>query len=849
MSLMSISISIKVTVLLCCLVLILIISRNSTKRPVNKAMVSYLLSLGFWQFCSLMVTVSSLYGFTNQVMLWYRLQVVGSLGYFVLFFALVTTFRNDLKRDRIRQTGYHLIFIAFLLVMFFGDLFLVEISVHSSGLYVPSFGPLIPVAGLISVIFLYLAFYDLWMDYSKYDHQVTRNRLIFLFISGSLVLMGSFTNFFPSLQGYPVDSLFILLQAVILSYAVLSQRLLDVQLIVREWLVKLFLLGIIGAFIGLALSIFSLKLYNPGGYTALIASLMMTILLLSSFKFLQEQLQRFVDNLFFPERNRLFYSTQELMQKTINITSLDTLTEEIILLCKNTFALESLHFFLKTFDNEDFMLYDSRTVVDPREGYRIRGDSLFIKWITDNASYSLMSELSVAPYLKGMWQREIDDFRRLQVEAIFPLIVKDELIGVLGVGPRANNRPFTQQFLQVIQLFAQQSSVLIKNAHLYEQTRLLSITDSLTGAYNRRMLSEAFAREKESDSESAGLILIDIYNFKYFNERYGHQAGDSVLKDVAKILQKSSSVTDIVIRYGGDEFAVFLPRADLQRTNKVVQAIDHNIQAWNIEQQASAEDQLIIKKGIYAGNADQLDNIIAEADKRLFEDQRNNDRKQFLSLVEDNIRNKKAYSQQAVLSLIKTVELRDRYTRGHSERVKDYSLQIAKEIGLYGPQLDRLETAALLHDIGKVGIPTEILIKKEPLSQEEMKIIRLHPTLGAEILREVEMLKDISILVLHHHERYDGDLSASPSAYPKGLKGEEIPFLSRIIAVADAFDAMTSHRPYRQPIHIKKVEKIITEEVGKQFDPIAAKAILHLLHNNKLVLGKDRLNDYCLESK
>lgn len=846
MSTMTISLSTKITVLLCCLVLIVMISRNSTRRPVNKAMISYLSSLVFWQFCSLMVTLSSIFSLTNQVMLWYRLQVVGSLGYFLMFFALVATFRNDKKREPILKTGHFLLFVAFLLVLFFGELFMVEITTHSSGLYVPTFGPLIPIIGLISFSFLGLAVFDLWKDYRKSNLQVTRNRLIFLLISGCLVFLGSGTNLFPSLQGYPVDSLFILLQAVILSYAVFSQRLLDVQLIVRTGLVKLFLLGIIAVFVGLAVSIVTTKLYNPVGYTALTASLIMTLLLLSSFSYLQEHIQRFVDNVLFPERNRLFYTTQELMQNTLNISSLDTITEEIISLCNKTFELESLFLFVKMFDGENFMLYQSISDLDHKKIYKISGDSLFIKWLKESGSYKLMSELTVAPALKGLWKREIDDFRYLKAEAFFPLIVKDELIGVLCVGPRVNKRPFTQHFLQAVQLFVQQSSVLIKNAHLYEQTRLLSITDSLTGVYNRRMLTEAF--EKESGSNSAGLILIDIYNFKYFNERYGHQAGDRVLKDVAKLLQNSVASSDLVIRYGGDEFAVFLPNADLERTNQVVETIDSNIHTWNTEQQTSAEDRLILKKGTYCGYAGQLDKIIAEADKRLFEDQRNKDRQQFLSLLEDSVRDRKAYSQQAVLALVKTVELRDRYTRGHSERVKEYSLQIAKEIGLYGPQLDKLETAALLHDIGKVGIPTEILTKKEPLTEEEMKIVSLHPTLGAEILRELEMLKDISTLVLHHHERYDGDICTSPFAYPKGLKGEEIPLLSRIIAVADAFDAMTSHRPYRQPIPIKRVESIIAKEAGNQFDPIAARALLYLLKNDKLVLGKDRLNDYYLDN-
>ena len=172
-----------------------------------------------------------------------------------------------------------------------------------------------------------------------------------------------------------------------------------------------------------------------------------------------------------------------------------------------------------------------------------------------------------------------------------------------------------------------------------------------------------------------------------------------------------------------------------------------------------------------------------------------------------------------------TVEAKDPYTRGHSDRVSEYSVLIGKKMGLSDDELKTLQIGGLFHDVGKIGIPDSILLKEAKLTDDEYSQIKNHPTIGAHILQNATIFKDIIPIVKHHHEKYDGN------GYPGRLKGEEIPFMARIAAVADTFDAMTSKRSYRDPLSLDIVKAEIEKYSGTQFDPEIAKVFLNILDN------------------
>ena len=198
--------------------------------------------------------------------------------------------------------------------------------------------------------------------------------------------------------------------------------------------------------------------------------------------------------------------------------------------------------------------------------------------------------------------------------------------------------------------------------------------------------------------------------------------------------------------------------------------------------------------------------------------------------VNEELKNTQAKLEQAYLDTIETlrytVDAKDSYTKGHSERVSEFSVLIGKHLGISSDDMYTLRIGGLFHDIGKIGIPDNILTKKDRLTDDEYEQIKKHPVIGEQILSNAAIFSDIIPIVKYHHERFDGN------GYPEHLKGEEIPFLARIVSVADAFDAMASRRPYRNSVEMQKIIEEISNNKNTQFDPEIADALLDILKNN-----------------
>lgn len=198
--------------------------------------------------------------------------------------------------------------------------------------------------------------------------------------------------------------------------------------------------------------------------------------------------------------------------------------------------------------------------------------------------------------------------------------------------------------------------------------------------------------------------------------------------------------------------------------------------------------------------------------------------------INDKLKNTNDKLEQSYLDTIQTlrytVEVKDPYTRGHSDRVSEFSVLIGEHLGLPEEQINTLKIGGLFHDIGKIGVPDSILLKESRLTDDEYSQIKNHPTIGSHILSTATIFQDIIPIVKHHHERYDG------KGYPSKLSGEDIPYLARIVAIADTFDAMTSKRPYRDALPIEKVKEEFIKGMGTQFDPSLADLFLKLLENN-----------------
>jgi len=403
--------------------------------------------------------------------------------------------------------------------------------------------------------------------------------------------------------------------------------------------------------------------------------------------------------------------------------------------------------------------------------------------------------------------------------AVTPLFSGNELQGFLIVSS-SKERKFGKEELDLFKATANEISIGISNMTLLEKTRALSVTDELTRLYNRRYFFEMLDVEINRSGRTNrpfSLVMIDLDGFKEYNDRYGHSNGDTVLETFAQVLMASIRKSDLAFRYGGDEFALVLTGVDGERAKKIVQRMREKWQKASSKQTRGSGGQVGFSSGIaeYPANAESPDGLIFLADAALYQAKRKGYEDKLVSelrTLSTNIID--VATQDQVYALAATVDARDPYTYGHSQRVADTAVRIGRAIGLSAEDLAKLHAAALLHDIGKVGVPDAILTKPGKPSSEEWALIRKHCAEGARIVGYVKEMSPLVPIVLHHHEWYDG------SGYPAGLKGLEIPPGARITSVADAYDTMVTKRPYRDAITPAEACKELRRSAGTQFDPV-----------------------------
>ncbi len=353
----------------------------------------------------------------------------------------------------------------------------------------------------------------------------------------------------------------------------------------------------------------------------------------------------------------------------------------------------------------------------------------------------------------------------------------------------------------------------------------LALTDPLTGLGNHRHFHERLQRELTTADENGGIVslcFLDIDNFKRINDQFGHPAGDRVLSHVATRLRQGGES----FRLGGDEFAVLLTGVDGGEAVAIAKTIVERIGELDV----GVADAITVSAGIatFPRHGRERDSLIRLADGALYwakEHGKNQVRLAQSDVAELTEFRRVASGQdrvaryRAAAALAKAVDTRDAYTGSHSERVAALAAKIAEQLGLTQEEIELTRLAASLHDLGKLAIPEEILRKPGALSSAEWIVLERHPQIGHRMLESLGV-DPIADWVLHHHERWDG------GGYPAGLAGERIPLGARIIFVADAFDAMTSNRLYRDPLSYEDAYLEVERCQGTQFDPEVVQAFL-----------------------
>jgi len=422
--------------------------------------------------------------------------------------------------------------------------------------------------------------------------------------------------------------------------------------------------------------------------------------------------------------------------------------------------------------------------------------------------------------------------------------VKDEegsVVGVLGVFWDVTERKQAEE----------------ERTRLQAELEVRVITDGLTGLYNHAHFYQRLAEETERSGRYNGgfaVAMMDVDNFKRFNDSRGHQEGDKMLRLVADSIRSGLRGSDLAFRYGGDEFAAILLHADAARARAVMERIKKRLAKGLAQMNDGAASCLSLSAGIacFRDDGSTPDALVRIADTALYAAKWAAQTRQVCgeSYAVQSLMPPPAMAASGMLSTtagslaaalrelgvpdvmaelnLRTVaalgtlaEIKDPYVRGHQERTSDWAATLAQEMGLSQDRVRGTRLAGLVHDLGKAGVSKRILRKPGKLTEEEFAEIKEHPPLGSMmIISEVEALQQLVPIVRHHHERFDG------KGYPDGLAGEDIPLEARILAVVDAFDAMTHERSYRKALGREHALAEIERGAGTQFDPAVVEVFL-----------------------
>lgn len=400
----------------------------------------------------------------------------------------------------------------------------------------------------------------------------------------------------------------------------------------------------------------------------------------------------------------------------------------------------------------------------------------------------------------------------------------------------------------------------LTNAKLYQEARLTSLTDALTAVGSRKLLEDKLqaecARAKRYKRQFS-IAIIDLDNFKTINDVLGHAAGDDALRKLAECMKSQKRATDILTRYGGDEFVIIMPETKAKDAITLLERIRCKTQEIKVVEDLTMTISCGIAQSL-SEPADSSREVMRRADLALYEAKsagRNRvkvwDETMSKALSDNDIEAKKitklqrridGLSEQAekvfiqsIWGLVQALEAKDSYTKKHSENVMHYAVGIAKTMKITPKQIDVIRRAAMIHDIGKIGIPDAILSKPGKLTPRERSVIEQHPLIAVRILEKMTFLEQEIAIVRHHHEKWNG------RGYPDGISNTVIPLGARIMAVADTFDALTSNRPYHNARPLTEAIEILVDSSGYDYDPRAVKGMVSWVRKVCSQLGEAQL--------
>jgi diguanylate cyclase (GGDEF)-like protein/putative nucleotidyltransferase with HDIG domain len=803
---------------------------NSGRSKEKTVFLIYLLSAAGWSFSSFMCLSPS---FSEaQQLFWTKLVLIIAIWSIVAYSSLIKLYVRK-RLGYVTPLGYGYL----LLVTVLTATGLVHQGYENGAGTLPqAFGLwLILIAGG-SLILIASSIFLLINSYRTSVNPDHRNRILYMLLGLAVVVVTSLIwTLEPRL--YSINQVGYFANALLMTYAVVKSHLLDIKLVFRKSLVYTGITLFITACSMVLVAIWSFYWAGWASSVSLAMTLAVVFSMSLLFNPLRNLLEKSVNVIFYGKSYDYRQTLLNFSGKISNIIDLDELAEAILYPVINAVRTEQASLlFLK--DNQYASTYSQRYQKD-RETISIllNDDGPVVAWLKREDRPLNMDIINSQPEFSSIKNEVKETLKSAEVEIICPIKSKQKLIAILVLSKKHHHGCYSRGDTDLLMTLSHEAGMAIENAQLYEKAKQRANSDELTGLFNHRCFHQRMEEEIARSirfGDVFSLLLLDIDHFKRYNDKRGHLTGDAVLRDIGSILMSSVRNSDICFRYGGDEFAIILPETSIEGSRSVAERIRESVKSFS----GWPGEQLTVSIGVSTWPTDGVikNAVIRAADAALYYSKQTGKNRTNVAceaafsevFQAGSVKNRDVEDSKAVLetiySLASTVDAKDSSTFEHSKKVCRYASQIAEYMGFNPEGMDRIRAASLLHDIGKISIPDQILMKNGPLTLDERQIVQAHPNLGVAIIQHITCLRSCLAGIQYHHERYNG------SGYPSGLKGDNIPLDARILAVADSFDAMTSPRPYRNALsHGEAIEELQCC-LGTQFDPQIVNAFVAIFN-------------------
>lgn len=635
-----------------------------------------------------------------------------------------------------------------------------------------------------------------------------------------ILLLGHVAATLPVFAGLPLDILSGVINVLFMFYALHKKQLFKMTLFLSRgnYLVVAAALGCVVAYrLTAPLQDFFVETFGLSHTMAVVGmAIALVLLVLVIYGAIALTL-----NFFFVRDERQQQDQISQFSENINhMLNVGDILQNLTDVIQSTTHVDRMAVFVRQADG-DFRVEHTTNPLDEK-GFYLRGDHPLVTFFKKNDRYISMLEFKRTTVYRSMWEKEKQLFVTLKADCFVPLLSEGELVGVILL-PEKKDKPCRESDLQVIQSVAQLCASALRDAYIYERAIDEARIDKLTGLINRKYFLELLDREFDRYKDTAlSLCLLNVDDFKRYNQLYGTQEGDIALARIAGIIRATLNEACHAARIGGKEFAILLPGYDIYSAKILTDNLVAEIMDLNSRRSDQVNRKLTVSAGVCGAPymASTAKELFRNAETAVYTVKRSG--KNAVQIYSTEIyyqeepgRYRSGYAENAntIFALTAAIDARDHYTYQHSQNVAYYAAELARAAGMENDLVDIVKEAALLHDIGKIGIREDILNKPDDLTREEYETMKGHVENAINIIRYLPALDYVIPAVYSHHERYDG------LGYPQRLKGEQIPITGRILAIADSFDAMTSVRSYKGALAVGEALAILEKESGRQFDP------------------------------